>query len=666
MKTASTNTNFREDEVNLAEVFEKLLLHKWKILCGTLALIFVTSLHYTLEPTLYEAESLILISRPIGKPDDNSVSGSKISEISVSELAPSAYLILAKSDELMRALAETLLVRLPAEKIKKISNSNNVDDLTIALIGGLQVELLQSTGERNPHNNTPLLSFKHQSYHSSLPPDVVNIWSDLFIERNQGLSSNITEEFYQEIISQYEQAKYNLELKESELINLDAAFNTKKWLETEQTFKASLLENAIEKYQLNKTNLDDTIRRLKHVSTAIEELEHENRWIGSSNIDISSIDNEQIRSIVHTSSAVRDAAIDSSVLEERYKSSYEALKDKHANTLRIFEEKHQATYQRKQLESLILRFEQEQSELLNADEEIDRLNALANAISSTMSEQKAKLITRHATVNETLMESLKYRGELDWEEYGNIGDNGIISEKVNPVYLKLDDSLSTVKTRLYFVEKRLAHAKENRSILSKKISELSENLKSLSKLRTDLDQELAAEKEDLIENFSNDMREVNNTLSVLRISLNAYLDFYEGLKSERSELDRSLFFFQDAAQYYGKDYSIWQRELVSLSAKIDSITMERKRINRDKTVYEESFNRFAKLKEEARIARQQAAGDIQVISRAIVAKALPDPNMTIVFAVSGLVGLVIMGFSVLIFESLKRIRKLNDASVSNT
>ena len=77
---------------------------------------------------------------------------------------------------------------------------------------------------------------------------------------------------------------------------------------------------------------------------------------------------------------------------------------------------------------------------------------------------------------------------------------------------------------------------------------------------------------------------------------------------------------------------------------IDSITMERKRINRDKTVYEESFNRFAKLKEEARIARQQAAGDIQVISRAIVAKALPKTNSTIVVAVSGMVGLVIAYF----------------------
>lgn len=666
MNTTPTSTSFRDDEINIAEVFEKLLSHKLKILCGTLALIFVTSLHYSLEPTSYEAESLILISKPIGKPDDNSISGSKISEISVSELDPSAYEILAKSDELMLALAETLLVRIPAEKIRKISNSNNADDLTLALIGGLQVELLQSTGERNPRYNTPLLSFKHQSYYSSLPPDVVNIWSELFIERNQGLSSNITEEFYQEIVSQYEQAKYNLELKESELINLDAAFNTKKWLDTEQTLKASLLENAIETYQSNKTNLESTIRRLEYVNAAVEELEHDNRWIGLSMVDTSETNINQRKKIISTALAVKDAVLDSLILEEQHASSYKNLKEEHEIIIRDFEEKHEFTFQKERIETLISRFKREQSIITNADEEIGNLNTLADAISSTMSEQKAKLVTRQAIVNETLIETLKDRGELDWEEYENLGYDGVISEEVNPVYLNLEDSLSTTKTSLFFVKKSLSNAKKNRVILTKEISDLSTNLRPLNKLKAALDTKLATEEKILTEDYDSQIREVKNRLLILRKSLNAYNEYYESLKSERSELSRSLFFFQEDVKYYGGDYSIWREQLVSLSARIDSITMERKRINRDKIVYEESFNRFAKLKEEARIARQQAAGDIQVISRAIVTKALPKTNLTIVVAVSGMVGLVIMAFSVLVFDSLKRFRESNDTSVSNT
>ena len=76
------------------------------------------------------------------------------------------------------------------------------------------------------------------------------------------------------------------------------------------------------------------------------------------------------------------------------------------------------------------------------------------------------------------LETLKDRGELDWEEYENLGYDGVISEEVNPVYLNLEDSLSTIKTSLFFV-KSLSNAKKNRVILTKKISDISTNLRSL-------------------------------------------------------------------------------------------------------------------------------------------------------------------------------------------
>jgi uncharacterized protein involved in exopolysaccharide biosynthesis len=98
--------------------------------------------------------------------------------------------------------------------------------------------------------------------------------------------------------------------------------------------------------------------------------------------------------------------------------------------------------------------------------------------------------------------------------------------------------------------------------------------------------------------------------------------------------------------FYKSNYENWSGDLTGLAVQVDSLNLERRRIERDISVFQETFNRFSRLQEEARIARQQAAGDIQVVSRATIPRGVPRGTVKKVM-VGGMVGM--MGFMLLAF-----------------
>ena len=51
---------------------------------------------------------------------------------------------------------------------------------------------------------------------------------------------------------------------------------------------------------------------------------------------------------------------------------------------------------------------------------------------------------------------------------------------------------------------------------------------------------------------------------------------------------------------------------------------EQQRLMRDQSVYSETVARFSKLLEEARIAREKAAGDIRILTRALQVRPIPQ------------------------------------------
>ena len=112
---------------------------------------------------------------------------------------------------------------------KPAGEQPSVAQLTYGLSEGLEVELLKETVKAK----SPLLVFRFASAEERLPVIVVNRWTELFLQRNQGLSSNVTADFYQGVLVQYTRARKNLEDKEKELSEVEAGYHRLKFLKTE-------------------------------------------------------------------------------------------------------------------------------------------------------------------------------------------------------------------------------------------------------------------------------------------------------------------------------------------------------------------------------------------------------------------------------------------------
>jgi hypothetical protein len=94
----------------------------------------------------------------------------------------------------MYSLADTLIETLEPDLLEKLAGEEpSVPQLGYAFSEELEVELLKETEKAK----SPLLVFRYASGEEQVPVIVVNWWTELFLKRNRGLSSNVTEEFYE-------------------------------------------------------------------------------------------------------------------------------------------------------------------------------------------------------------------------------------------------------------------------------------------------------------------------------------------------------------------------------------------------------------------------------------------------------------------------------------
>ena len=115
-----------EREIELIDYIEVLLKRKKLIIIGTLVCVLVTGLYSVMQPQSYQAESLVVVSPAIvaaGTAQQERGEGGvapQVSEIIVPSMAAQTYEVLAKSDELMYALADTLMQMLEADLLVKL------------------------------------------------------------------------------------------------------------------------------------------------------------------------------------------------------------------------------------------------------------------------------------------------------------------------------------------------------------------------------------------------------------------------------------------------------------------------------------------------------------------------------------------------------------------
>jgi uncharacterized protein involved in exopolysaccharide biosynthesis len=101
--------------------------------------------------------------------------------------------------------------------------------------------------------------------------------------------------------------------------------------------------------------------------------------------------------------------------------------------------------------------------------------------------------------------------------------------------------------------------------------------------------------------------------------------------------------------------------LKAKAAEFDLLTLVSNRLGVDRSIYQGTYDRFVRLLEQSRIAREQSAGDVQIASRAVQVRRVPvDPTRGPLLV--GAVGLIASVFLAFLLEYIAKARNQKQAS----
>lgn len=649
------NTKIVNYEYTLEDIAEIIFKKKGLIIGGSLIVTFLVGLITFLSPREYQSEALILVSPSILKPGTDGNKEAQMSQITVSSLDASTYKVLAKSDELLVALSDTLKAQLDSELLTAVFPTTNSYELAKILANQLEVDLLQESNASNTSTQpTPLLVFRHRSIEEKLPTQVVNTWSELFLKRNQGLSSNVTDEFYQNVMQQYEQVKENLEKKEGELAKFKVSSSELKRTKIEMSVKAVKVDSFLSIYEAAKVELNAKQRTLKYNLSALKDIEIKDQWVGDiRNFKVQEQSPISVKNIIALIEDIRNLEQDSTIVSESYLTDKSALNTIHSKKRAAFERQTNFTFLEKQLKENNVSLEKQTNVFIKSSSIIDSLKLQSQSLQHALQKEEKVRTTRKAIVDDALWKRTITDGKISAKEQQDLGRYKLISEEINPIYSELSKSLAMKNQEVFFNEKRLDYFHKSMDSLILKSAELRNQLTPIYKEKSKLERELASENTALKQEFLERMSSINFQLLLKRQLYDEYRLEYSSLRTETVKIKHELQKLEKKIGFYRENYDIWRRDLSNLSTYLDSLALENRRIEREVSVYQESFNRFAKLQEEARIARQQAAGDIQVVSKAQIAEAIKN-NLARNILITGILSFCAISVGCIFHNSKKK------------
>jgi capsular polysaccharide biosynthesis protein len=651
-----------EREIELIDYIEVLLKRKKLIIIGTLVCVVVTGLYSIMQPRSYQAESLVVVSPAITSAGDGQQQGGEGGDapppgmqLVVPSMAAQTYEVLAKSDELMYALADTLIKTLEPDLLEKLAGKEpSVPQLGYAFSEGLQVELLKETAKAK----SPLLVFRYASGEERLPVIVVNLWTELFLKRNQGLSSNVTKDFYEGVLEQYKQAKKNLEDKENELRAVDAGYHQLKFLTTEMGFKNTKLDSALKTYQRIQTDIEDKKREVIHVRRLLSSLEVEGEWIGYRVLngdapgEVDSAMRQDLLRLMHTLKKVEE---DSIATYQEHERVYRAFEAGIKNRLLSFERDEgieRLRAQRSQLDATLMAYRQEAASI---NQGLSTARIQLTVQQRQAEEQAPVLVLAKAITDEALWNQVSRDGKVSEKEQVDLGRYHLQSEQVNPIYQELSAEINRLQVTIETYRERELFLKGEMPQLQIQVLSLQSRLDSLEVKEAVLMQKISRERVELDRRLEREKEALVSTLQRKRQTFEASRAFYLAQKQKQEQLERELVALEEEIGFYKSNYENWSGDLTGLAVQVDSLDLERRRIERDISVFQETFNRFSRLQEEARIARQQAAGDIQVVSRATISRGVSRGTVKKV-GIGGMVGLMFLVFLTFLQEYVQKAR----------
>lgn len=655
-----------EPQMSLADYIEILLRRKWLIILGTLGCVLATGLWSISRPRTYQAEALVVVSPAITTTREAQQGEGQRElpvpgvEIVVPGLAAQTYQVLAKSDELLRTLADSLIQRLSPEALEGLTGTRvpSSDRLAEQLSEGLQVELMKETVKAK----SPLLRFTFASSEESVPVVVVNLWTELFLRRHLGLSSNVTDEFYQRVATQYEKARASLEQGEEELREVKAGYQDLSIVKGEMALKSTRLDSALTGYQRQQTELEAKERELQHVNQVLADLEEDGQWIVNLPPDrVAALaggagGRSGLRQeLLQTASRAQQLQQDSLVLWQRQERQSQAFESGLQARQMAFERDHQIDQARKQFGYLDSTLTQFRGELAAIDEGLRQAENQLQAREAALATEPPFLVVAKAVTDEALWNRVSKGSKVAPDKQKELGQYSLQSEEVNPVYQDLAGQVSSLRVQVATQMGRKGYLEANIPVLHGQFMGTRSRLDTLEVLETTLLQAIAAERAEFDQAVGRERAQIVASLIRSHEAVDQSRAYYLALKRSQAQLQRDLAALREEVGFYRSSFERWGGDVRGLANRMDSLELQRSRLERDIEVNRTTFARFSRLQEEARIAREQASGDIQVVSRATSARGIARGTVKRV-TVAALVASMVLGMLVFVMEYVRKSR----------
>jgi chromosome segregation ATPase len=151
---------------------------------------------------------------------------------------------------------------------------------------------------------------------------------------------------------------------------------------------------------------------------------------------------------------------------------------------------------------------------------------------------------------------------------------------------------------------------------------------------------LKAEIDSLENIFTDEILELSlmqEKLATAEQSYQALLIQYRDTKSQINTLKLTINKLRPQVEYQEKERDVLEMKTKDLAAKVANLELERNRLSQNIIVYTSTFDKFAGLLENARVAKANQPSDVKIVARAVEVAGLPFKFLTTVF-VFGMIG----------------------------
>jgi uncharacterized protein involved in exopolysaccharide biosynthesis len=439
---------------------------------------------------------------------------------------------------------------------------------------------------------------------------ILYAWVDTFMARTRQLSATESERYYEYVVAQHETARKNLEAAEDTLLQFSLA-NPITSLQNQQQTYLNQLRSAQDTLILTQIRLEQQTTQLRRARELVQALE---------------VDGEPLYLLPAEKLQTLRPRLSSELAQQ--------LVDK---TLELQNFKDRQNQEEERYNLLLLSFDQEHeySRLQRAAEELADLSE---------SFQRSYLQARNKEL--TAGTNLKALEEEIKKHPVSFGVSGSQAGELNPAYVALEqkraeEGLSYETARLY-VEKGDRELKD----LEARLEETQRQLFSVQ-----------AERQQLVDGKEKVRRNLKMQIASVQASLDTMVKSYLENKKVIGELETQVLSLRNRM-------TDQQDQLTSLNERVQEVQdalsralTDSVRLGREKGIYAATFERFAQLSEEARIAQQKANTNLRIITRDVTAKPVSaEEDSRKKVWISGAVGLLLSTLAAFLLEYVHKAR----------